>query len=101
MDFFVYREIAFPTALEQVAEDLSEPRTEQCDLAIRSLEREFFPQARRDQARPPEASQKHSQCLDAIMPAAGIIAVSGAKNCGAERHGRQPVAQISKLRLGT
>ena len=78
-----------------------EPRTGQCDLAIRSIKHEFFPQARRDQACPPEASQKHPQRLDAIMPAAGIVAVSGAKNRGAERHGRQPVAQISKLRLGT
>jgi hypothetical protein len=43
MDFFIYREIDFPTALEPVVADLSEPRTEQCDLAIRSLEHEFFP----------------------------------------------------------
>ena len=78
-----------------------EPRTGQCDLVIRSIKHEFFPEARCDQAGPPEASQKHPQRLDPIMPAAGIVAVSGAKNCGAERHGREPAAQISKLRLGT
>ena len=100
IDFFYLHRGRFPTALEPVAVDLIAAKRTGLDSTanrpmrsvIRSTKHEFFPQARRDQACPPEGSQKHPHRLNPIMPTAGIVAVSGTKNCGVERHGRQPVA---------